>query len=396
MSDRRRAPPIEVAGSARQPLGMPSAQFLRRYWQKHPLLVRGAFPGFEPPLSPDDLAGLACEEIALSRLVVHDRRRDAWQVRQGPFAETDFATLPERDWTLLVQDCDKLIGEVEQLLVPFRFLPDWRIDDVMVSYAVPGGSVGAHVDQYDVFLVQGHGHRRWRISTDPRAALDFRAGVELKLLARFEATHDWVLAPGDLLYLPPRVPHFGEAVDACTTWSVGLRAPAAGELLVDVAEQLADRLGEDLRYADPDLAPAGDPAEIDPRALARARALLRRANALDDAGFAAAFARFITRYRSAQQPVPAAEPVDAAAVRAALAAGQALYRSPWSRYAFVRGTRAATLWFAGEPFEGTLRIARLLQDHRRIDRAAAGRLAAAELDLLARIHNAGHLVIDDA
>jgi 50S ribosomal protein L16 3-hydroxylase len=396
MSERRRTPPIEVAGSAQQPLGMPPAQFLRRYWQKHPLLVRGAFPGFEPPLSPDDLAGLACEEIALSRLVVHDRARDAWQLRQGPFAESDFARLPERDWTLLVQDCDKLIGEVEQLLLPFRFLPDWRIDDVMVSYAVPGGSVGAHVDQYDVFLLQGHGHRRWRISTDPAAPLGFRADVELKLLERFEATHDWVLAPGDMLYLPPRVPHFGEAVDACTTWSVGLRAPAAGELLVDLAEQLAERLGDDLRYADPDLAPATDPAEIDARALSRVRALVRAANALDDAAFAASFARFITRYRSAQQPAPATTRIDAAGVRAALDAGQALYRSPWSRYAFVRGARSTTLWFAGEAFVGSLRLARLLQDHRCIDGGVAGRLGAADHALLADLHNAGHLVIDDA
>jgi 50S ribosomal protein L16 3-hydroxylase len=375
---------------------MPAERFLRRYWGRHPLLVRGAFTGFEPPLSGDDLAGLACEEIALSRLIVHDRARDGWTVRSGPFAEADFAALPERDWTLLVQDCDKLIGDVEELLRPFRFLPDWRIDDVMVSYAVPGGSVGAHVDQYDVFLLQGHGRRRWRIDTDPEAPRDFRPEVELKLLRRFRASHDWVLGPGDMLYLPPRVPHFGEAVDECTTWSIGLRAPAAGELLVDFAEQAAERLGEDLRYEDPGLAAPADPAEIDAAALARVRTLLRRANAVDEATFAAMFARFITRYRSAQQPAPPPERVDAAAVRAALAVGQALYRSPWSRYAFVRGARGATLWFAGESFPATLRLARLLQDHRRLDAATLGRLSDADARVLADLHNAGHLVIDDA
>lgn len=392
----RRAPPIEVHGRRGQPLGMPPAQFLRRYWGKHPLLVRGAFAGFEPPLTGDDLAGLACEEIALSRLVVHDRARDGWQVRSGPFAEADFANLPDRDWTLLVQDCDKLIGDVEELLRPFRFLPDWRIDDVMVSYAVPGGSVGAHVDQYDVFLLQGHGRRRWRIDTDPAAPRDFRPEVDLKLLRRFTPDHDWVLEPGDMLYLPPRVPHFGEAVDACTTWSIGLRAPAAGELLVDFAEQVAERLGEDLRYEDRDLAPPADPAEVDAAALARVRALLRRANAVDDDAFGAMFARFITRYRSAQQPAPSPDRVDAAALRAALARGQALYRSPWSRYAFVRGARGATLWFAGESFPATLRLARLLQDHRMLDAAVLGRLADADARVLADLHNAGHLVIDDA
>jgi 50S ribosomal protein L16 3-hydroxylase len=392
----RRAPPIEVRARPGQPLGMPPAHFLRRYWGRHPLLVRGAFPGFEPPLSGDDLAGLACEEIALSRLVVHDRARDGWQVRTGPFAEADFGALPARDWTLLVQDCDKLIGDVEELLRPFQFLPDWRIDDVMVSYAAAGGSVGAHVDQYDVFLLQGHGRRRWRIDVDPRAPREFRADVELKLLRRFSASHDWVLGPGDMLYLPPRVPHFGEALDECTTWSIGLRAPAAAELLVDFAEQVAERLGEDLRYEDPGLAVASDPAEIDGAALSRVRALLRRANAVDDDAFAAMFARFITRYRSAQQPAPAAAPVDAAALRAALAAGQALYRSPWSRYAFVRAARGATLWFAGESFPASLRLARLLQDHRMLDAARLGKLADADARVLAELHNAGHLVIDDA
>lgn len=396
MSERRDTPPIEAHGQAGQPLGMPPAQFLAHYWQKHPLLVRGAFPGFEPPLSGDDLAGLACEDIALSRLIVHDRAIDAWQVRSGPFVEADFASLPPTDWTLLVQDCDKLIGEVEELLRPFSFLPDWRIDDVMVSYAAPGGSVGAHVDQYDVFLLQGHGHRRWRIDTDPAAPLGFRENVELKLLAAFNASHDWMLAPGDLLYLPPRVPHFGEAVDECTTWSIGLRAPALGEILVDFAEQLAERLGEDRRYTDPDLVPAAEPAEIDADAIARVRTLLRDAATLDDAAVAALFARFITRYRSAQLPAPPPRTVDAAALLAALARGKALYRSPWSRYAWQREARGARLWFAGDGHAGTLRIARKLQDHRRLDAAILGKVSPAEASLLATLHNAGHLVIDDA
>jgi 50S ribosomal protein L16 3-hydroxylase len=396
MSERHKTPAIEAHGRPGQPLGMPPAQFLRRYWQKHPLLVRGAFPGFEPPLSGDDLAGLACEEIALSRLVQHDRARDAWQTRTGPFTEADFAGLPARDWTLLVQDCDKLIGEVEELLRPFTFLPDWRIDDVMVSYAAPGGSVGAHVDQYDVFLLQGHGRRRWRISTDPAAPLAFREDVELKLLARFDPTHDWVLEPGDLLYLPPRVPHFGEAVGECTTWSIGLRAPAVGEILVDFAEQLAERLGEDRRYADPDLTPAVEAAEIDAAAIARVRTLLREAATLDDGAIAALFARFITRYRSAQQPAPPPRAIDAGALLAALDRGKALYRSPWSRYAWQREARGARLWFAGDGHLGTLRIARKLQDHRRLDAATLGKVSPSEASLLATLHNAGHLVIDDA
>ncbi|WP_187300613.1 cupin domain-containing protein, partial [Mizugakiibacter sediminis] len=219
-----RTAPIEVAARHGQPLGMPPARFLREYWQKRPLLIRGAFPDFAPPLTPDDLAGLACEELALSRLVLRDRRRDRWTLRNGPFDEAAFAALPRSDWTLLVQDVDKWDADVAALLRHFRFLPTWRVDDVMVSYAADGGGVGAHVDQYDVFLLQGLGRRRWSISADPRAPKDFRDDVELKQLRTFAPTHAWLLEPGDMLYLPPGVPHDGVAVGPCMTLSVGMRA----------------------------------------------------------------------------------------------------------------------------------------------------------------------------
>ncbi|HET6396638.1 MAG TPA: cupin domain-containing protein, partial [Pseudoxanthomonas sp.] len=150
--------PIEIDAAALPPLGMDPARFLRDYWQKRPLLIRNAFPGLVSPLQPEDLAGLACEEGVLARLVRHDRARDAWSVRHGPFAEEEFPALPDHDWTLLVQDVDKWDADVAALLEHFRFLPRWRIDDVMVSFAATGGSVGAHVDQYDVFLLQAHGH----------------------------------------------------------------------------------------------------------------------------------------------------------------------------------------------------------------------------------------------
>src|SRR5690606_27701140 len=145
-------------GTRKQPLGMPVEVFLRDYWQKRPLLVRQAFPGFESPIQPEDLAGLACEEAALARVVVHDRKRDRWDLRNGPFDEAMFPAMGQRDWTLLVQDVDKWDAHVRALLDAFRFLPAWRVDDVMVSFAAPGGSVGAHVDQYDVFLLQAQGH----------------------------------------------------------------------------------------------------------------------------------------------------------------------------------------------------------------------------------------------
>ncbi|WP_146268068.1 JmjC domain-containing protein, partial [Stenotrophomonas maltophilia] len=197
------APLIEVTARPGQPLGMAPATFLRDFWQKRPLLIRNAFPDFQTPVQPEDLAGLACEEGVLARLIEHDKALDGWRVRSGPFQEDVFPALPDHDWTLLVQDVDKWDPDVRALIEHFNFLPRWRMDDVMISFAATGGSVGAHVDQYDVFLLQAHGHRRWQIDASEsikgkQPPLGFRPDVELKLLKVFKPTHDWVLAPGDM------------------------------------------------------------------------------------------------------------------------------------------------------------------------------------------------------
>ncbi|MGN0862938.1 MAG: cupin domain-containing protein, partial [Stenotrophomonas koreensis] len=194
--------PIEVHAKPGQMLGMPVASFLRDYWQKRPLLIRNAFPDFETPVMPEDLAGLACEQGVLARLISHDGNNNGWSVRTGPFAEEDFPGLPDHDWTLLVQDVDKWDADVRALVDHFGFLPRWRMDDVMISFAATGGGVGAHVDQYDVFLMQAFGQRRWKIDASEstkgkRPSLDFRDDAEIKLLKKFKASHDWVLNPGD-------------------------------------------------------------------------------------------------------------------------------------------------------------------------------------------------------
>ncbi|KFN50873.1 cupin domain-containing protein [Arenimonas composti] len=369
-----KTPAIEVQGSARQPLGMPPAAFLRDYWQKRPLLIRQAFPGFVSPMTPEDLAGLACEEAALARIVSHDRRRDRWQLRTGPFAEEDFPAMPDHDWTLLVQDVDKWDMDVRALLAHFRFLPAWRLDDIMVSFAAPGGSVGAHVDQYDVFLLQAHGHRRWLIDSRPDAPTAFRDDAELKLLREFHPDHDWVLAPGDMLYLPPGVPHHGVATDACLTFSVGMRAPSAAELILDAVEELVAGLPEERRYADPDLALPADAHEIDDAAFARVHAALAPLRALDEAGLRDWFGRFVTRYRAAGEIAPPARPPKPDAVAAALAAGGRLLRHPHARHAWAREGRRARLHANGGSW--ALGVA----DARRL--AGADTLTAADFDAL--------------
>lgn len=386
--------PIEACGSARLPLGMPTARFLRDYWQKRPLLIRNAFADFVPPLSADDLAGLACMEGALSRIVLHDVRRDRWALRTGPFSESDFAKLAESHWTLLVQDVDKWDADVAVLLDRFAFLPLWRIEDVMVSYASDGGGVGAHIDQYDVFLLQGVGKRHWRISTDQHAPQDFRDDVELKLLRQFNATHEWTLEPGDMLYLPPGTPHDGVAVGECMTFSIGMRAPSRAELLAAFAEEMAARLPESLRYADPDLKPASERGEIDEHALRRARAALGPvAQMMDAETFADFFGRFITAYRSARAAEPPKRKTSAEKLAAELP-HLVMRRDPWSRFAWRRAARGAILYVSGEQYVCPLAWARALCGlESALDGHRLAQLPSQEqgATLLTKLLNEGHL-----
>ncbi len=390
--------PFEIDARAKPPLGMPAADFLRDYWQKRPLLIRNAFPDFETPVMPEDLAGLACEEGALSRIIVHDKSSDGWTVRTGPFAEEEFPGMPHHDWTLLVQDVDKWDPDIRALLDHFDFLPRWRIDDVMISFAAPGGSVGAHVDQYDVFLLQAHGHRRWQIDASEAMgkgvpSADFREGVELKLLREFHPTHEWLLGPGDMLYLPPTVPHHGVAEDACLTFSVGMRAPSAGELLGDFVDTLLADADESVRYRDDGLAPPKDPNEIDAEAMRRAIAGLNALRMNDPERLGDWFGRFMTLYRSVGDALNPDPPRSRIEVEFDLQQGAALQRHPWTRVAWRRSAErkpAATLYVAGQILALPLADARALAAADTLDGETYAALSAEGqslvLDLLAQGH----------
>ena len=384
---------IEVQGSAKQMLGMPASRFLREYWQKKPLLIRQAFPGFVSPVEPEDLAGLACEDGVLARLIEHDKAKDAWRVRHGPFEEDVFPALPHHDWTLLVQDVDKWDADIRALIERFDFLPRWRIDDIMISFAAAGGSVGAHVDQYDVFLLQAKGHRRWQIDAGTNPPLEFRNDVELKLLRDFHPTHDWVLEPGDMLYLPPGVPHHGVAEDHCLTFSLGMRAPSAAELLGDYCDSLAADAPESLRYADPDLQPAKDGYEIDDAAMHRVVEALRQLRMDDPDRFGDWFGGFITTYRSAVQPAPAETPRPRIEMEWDLAHGASLLRHPWSRMAWRRAHAkgaGARLYAGGTSHALSVRDARRLAAAERIDGALYDSLGRDGRDAVFALFDAGH------
>ena len=383
--------PIEIdAAKGPCPLGMSPAKFLREYWQKKPLLIRNAFPGFESPLQPEDLAGLACEEGVLARLIEHDKQNDAWRVRHGPFAESDFPALPDHDWTLLVQDMDKWDADIRALLARFTFLPRWRIDDVMISFAATGGSVGAHVDQYDVFLLQAQGHRRWQIDAGPNPPLGFRDDVELKLLREFTVTHDWVLGPGDMLYLPPGVPHNGVAEDPCMTFSVGMRAPSAAELLGDFVDTLAADAPEELRFRDPDLAPAKDAYEIDATAMGRVVEALNLLRMNDADKLGDWFGGFITTYRSAVEPIADEAARPRIEIEWDLAHGAPLLRHPWSRMAWRKASRSARLYAGGRAMVLPARDAQRLAAADTIDGALYDGLSQAGRDAVFELLDAGH------
>jgi 50S ribosomal protein L16 3-hydroxylase len=232
------------------------AQFMRDYWHKKPLLIRQAIPGFQPLLPFAQLAELATKDYVESRLV--SLTDGQWDMQYGPLQQLPPRT--QREWTMLVQGVNLQDDAADALLRQFRFVPDARLDDLMVSFATDGGGVGPHFDSYDVFLLQAEGQRRWRIG--PQKDLSLVEGLPLKILAKFKPTEEFVLEPGDMLYLPPHYAHDGVAIGDCQTYSIGFRSPSYQELGEAFLQFMADSIDLPGRYADPDLTPAGKPAEI--------------------------------------------------------------------------------------------------------------------------------------
>lgn len=272
--------------------GLSPQQFLEQYWQKKPLLIRQAFAGFSSPVGADELAGLACEADVRSRLIFERGGERPWELRHGPFDEDDFSDLGDQYWTLLVQEVDRHVPAVADLADAFTFLPEWRKDDVMISFASNHGGVGPHIDSYDVFLLQGSGRRRWEIAPAGSAS-QWVDGLDIQVLADFQATESWELEPGDMLYLPPGVPHNGVALEPCLTYSFGFLAPTRGELQADLSAFL-ESLGRVTRYSDPDLGLTAHPALLDRAALARLRNLVGQAE-VSDREFATWAGCFLTR-----------------------------------------------------------------------------------------------------
>lgn len=375
--------------------GLSPQQFMRRHWQKKPLLVRQAIPGFQPLLSVPQLLALAGQEEVESRLVLQEkaeragaRRRaaPAWSLRHGPFARRSLPALTQPGWTLLVQGVDLHHAPAHEWLQQFRFLPDARLDDLMISLATPGGGVGPHFDSYDVFLFQASGSRRWQIGA--QKDLSLQPGMPLKILADFQPEQEFVLHAGDMLYLPPRYAHDGMAVASaqadsahCMTYSVGFRAPSQAELASALLQRLAEAVAEDAEgrpvrmYRDPTQAATSTPAQVPLAMEAFAREALERA--LKDPG---QLACLLGQYLS--EPKPSVW-FDAPADSSAMRPDQALRLHPRTRMLYD----AERIYINGEGYiarGADARLMRTLADERALSPQQLGRASAAARDLLAQ------------
>jgi len=333
--------------------GLSQQQFLDQYWQKKPLLIRQAIADFESPITAEDLAGLACEEDIESRLIEEQGEEGAWQVTNGPLSEHDFARLPATHWTMLVQDVDKHLPELQYLLDPFRFIPDWRRDDLMISYAPEHGTVGPHTDGYDVFLLQAMGTRRWQIGNKAIHDAKLLEGLKLQIMADFTPDEEWVLEPGDMLYLPPHFAHHGVALNDGMTFSFGFRAPSRTDLLDSIINTMLENEMGKGRYTDADLVLTEHHSEIDQTAVARLKQLLHQT--IDEAEpiIASALGKFVTDTKSslvtlAEQSLSDETTIDE--VTAQFEAGESLSRNLYYRFAWTTNEHGGKLFIAGEEY----------------------------------------------
>lgn len=361
-------------------------RFLAEYWQKKPLLIRQAIPGFVSPLSSDELAGLACEPEVESRLILEKDGDHPWQLQHGPFGEDEFEDLPETHWTLLVQEVNRHVPAVADLMDRFRFVPDWRLDDVMISYAAPHGTVGAHIDSYDVFLLQGLGRRRWEIGeklVDPEHLPD----LDVRILKDFQKTEEWILEPGDMLYLPPGIPHYGVALDPSLTLSVGFLAPSRLELQKSWIEFHLATTGGDSRYADPGLKLPEHPGEISADALDRVTEMLQ-AVPPDRERMGIWFGRFITMGKPGPQVEPAEPAWELAEWQETLREVGGIRRNEIVRWAWL----GDNLFVNGEAFPATPGTARAITADRVLSAQVAGGL---DPQLLLELTNQGYLYFEE-
>ena len=376
--------PIEGTGPILCFNGLSVEDFLAEYWQQKPLLIRDAFPSFHSPVQADEIAGFAIDDDVEARLVIQKENRvDQWQVFHSPLPENQFANLPDSHWALLVQQANLLDPGINALLAPFRFIPNWRLDDIMVSYAVDGGGVGPHYDHYDVFLLQGDGQRLWRLGQQCDSNSALIPGQPMKILADFRPSDEFILNPGDVLYIPPQVAHWGIAIGESITYSIGFRAPSHADLLLDLSQELASNLREDYRYTDPKLPLQSHPGEIRPEVLKEMISIVQHIT--DNPPAIADWLGIYSTTNHRYQPLESIT----------LSEDTAFCLDPFARNAFIAGTNTndeARLFVNGHRFLCSLAMAIAITEHSQL---TFGRMAINDKNVASHLATLGLLKIID-
>ncbi len=330
--------------------GLTAEEFLRDYWQKRPLFVKGAFPHFKDPLTIEELAGLTLEEEIPSRLILEEGGEKPWELREGPFSESLFTELPEKKWMMILNDLEKHLPELRALLTPFRFIPNWRLDDLQASISADEGSVGAHWDDYDVFLLQGAGKKEWRISYDAVSEEDYIKGVDLRLMPNFKADERWIVEAGDLLYLPPRVGHYGRSIGKSITWSIGYRMAKINEMLDDFTHFMIEEIAPDLRLEDPERSPVQHQGELEDGDVERLIEQFKDHLVFNRERVARWFGEYITAPKMAHQSIPADEPYTREDIVRVIEEESDLFGNPGLHFLYHREGEGWALYVEGERY----------------------------------------------
>ncbi len=387
------------------PLGDMSVDtFLQEYWQKKPLLIKQAFPDFETPISPDELAGLSCEEEINSRIVIEQGGDHPWQAIHGPMDEDVFAKMPETHWTLVVNDLEKCIPELAWITDQFRFIPEWHLDDLMSSWAAPEGSVGPHVDLYDVFILQGDGKRRWQISTQPVAEDNVIPGIAIRLQKEFTAEFEWILEPGDMMYLPAGVSHHGVSIGESSSYSIGFRATSHTDLVNDFIAHVTNDLSINKTYNLPQGALTSHPNEISSAAIEAVRSIFRQYLDPESPELTRWFGQFVSDSKVDYLHECEQEIEDLSQLRQLLLEdGASLLRHPASRFAFTKAEReessstaqACLLFIDGQDYKVSESFAKKLCEQRQVDLEELINIATEnEQDFIINLYNSGKLYFE--
>ncbi len=326
--------------------------FLKEYWQKKPLFIPWALNSFKNPVSANELAGLAMEEDLESRLVIQTPGKlPQWRLQRGPFFKGDFKKLPPTHWTLLVQGVDRFIPEVCALLDHFNFLPQWRVDDVMISYAVEEGSVGPHYDHYDVFLYQAQGRRKWLLTTQDCHEANYLSGLELRIMKDFKIEQEYLLEEGDMLYLPPYVGHYGISQSKdCMTYSFGYRSYSGQELWTDFGDFLSSQTTSSSFYQDPPWTLLSKTSQLPEQAWLQAKALMQAL--LDDEimlrDWFGGFATQLDDQAESLLPFAEEEKSDLKTFKQILLHAKGLVRNPLCRFAYYKSDKHLSLYINGD------------------------------------------------